>query len=188
MRGAANARVGTRMGPPRQMPVVKVDRLGCDDTATRLERDVVQEVKRLALLAQAEHEVRDARDHGRGCYGAAATRLEQGGGRIRTPLPLSHDHAMSASDPIDPCPRQTVLLEVNDADDGLVVYDPKQETVHHLNRTAGLMFQLCDGTNDVSAIARAVAAAYSLDAPPTPDARAALDTLEQRKLITWRET
>ena len=44
-------------------------------------------------------------------------------------------------------------LDVNPADDGLVVYVAATDTVHHLNKTAGVIFGLCDGTRDASAIA-----------------------------------
>lgn len=83
------------------------------------------------------------------------------------------------------CPRQAPSLELNDAEDGLVVYDAGRQAVHHLNLTATMIFGLCDGTNDALAIAGELAAAYHLDAPPADDTRAALTELTERHLITW---
>jgi hypothetical protein len=85
----------------------------------------------------------------------------------------------------DTYPRQPEALEVNEADDGLVVYDPWHETVHHLNSSAALIFDLCDGTRDAETIAQIVGEAYSLDAPPRDQALAGLQDLADRKLISW---
>lgn len=85
----------------------------------------------------------------------------------------------------DRYPRQPESLEVNEADDGLVVYDPAHEIVHHLNASAALIFDLCDGTRDAESIARIVGEAYSLKAPPRDEALAGLHDLADRKLIFW---
>lgn len=85
----------------------------------------------------------------------------------------------------DMYPRKADRLEVNEAEDGLVVYDPTHDTVHHLNTTASLIFDLCDGTRNADGIARVLAEAYQLDATPCDDALAGLDELADRKLIHW---
>jgi hypothetical protein len=124
----------------------------------------VQEVKRLVMLPEPEDEMSDLRDHAKLMLGC----------------PPPADRAMS-----DTYPRQSEPLELNEADDGLVVYDPAQETVHHLNASAALIFDLCDGTRDAETIARLLAEAYSLDAPPRDEALAGLQDLADRKLISW---
>lgn len=86
----------------------------------------------------------------------------------------------------DSNPRRAELLEVNEAEDGLVIYDPSQDMVHHLNASASVIFDLCDGTRDPEEIARILAEAYDLDAPPNDDALAGLAELADRKLIHWR--
>jgi hypothetical protein len=86
---------------------------------------------------------------------------------------------------IEANPRRAESLEVNEAEDGLVVYDPDRDMVHHLNPSASVIFELCDGTRDVEAIARILAEAYSLDAPPTDDAFAGLRELVDRGLVQW---
>ena len=47
-------------------------------------------------------------------------------------------------------PIRADSLEINEAEDGLVVYDPAEDMVHHLNPSAALIFDLCDGTRDVA--------------------------------------
>jgi hypothetical protein len=79
-------------------------------------------------------------------------------------------------------PRKAELLEVNEADDGLVVYD----MVHHLNPSASMIFDLCDGTRDLEEIALLLAVAYGLNAPPRDQALAGLQELVDRKLIRWQ--
>jgi hypothetical protein len=86
---------------------------------------------------------------------------------------------------IDANPRRTPALEVNEAEDGLVIYDPSQDMVHHLNASASVIFDLCDGTRDPEEIARILAEAYNLDVLPTDDALAGLTELAERKLIHW---
>jgi hypothetical protein len=93
---------------------------------------------------------------------------------------------MDGSHPTEACPRHAASLELNDAEDGLVVYDAVRQTVHHLNPTASMIFELCDGTHDVDAIARQLAEAYRLEAPPAEDAQAAIAELAERHLITWK--
>jgi hypothetical protein len=85
----------------------------------------------------------------------------------------------------DAYPRKVEPLEVNEADDGLVVYDPTHDMVHHLNPSASMIFDLCDGTRDADAIALLLAEAYDLAAPPRDDALAGLRELAGRRLIRW---
>ncbi len=82
-------------------------------------------------------------------------------------------------------PVQVESLEVNEADDGLIVYDPSSDQVHHLNPTASVIFDLCDGTRDTDAIASTLAKVYSLQTPPIPDAIAGLSDLAERGLVRW---
>lgn len=82
-------------------------------------------------------------------------------------------------------PRRADSLEINEAEDGLVVYDPEHDMVHHLNPSASLIFDLCDGSRDAEEIARVLGEAWNLEAPPTDEARAGLEELAERNLILW---
>jgi hypothetical protein len=82
-------------------------------------------------------------------------------------------------------PRQLESLEVNEAEDGLVVYDPAADMVHHLNPSAAVIFDLCDGTRDPESIARVLGEAFHLRPPPLEEAIAGLRELADRQLISW---
>lgn len=85
----------------------------------------------------------------------------------------------------DTNPRRAEALEINEAEDGLVVYDPARDMVHHLNPSAAMIFDLCDGTRDIEAIANVLAEAYQLAEPPRQDTVAGLRDLADRELIHW---
>jgi PqqD family protein of HPr-rel-A system len=74
-------------------------------------------------------------------------------------------------------------LELNEADDGLVVYQESRDWVHHLNATAALILQLCDGTHDADAIAAFLARGFEMDEPPLEETRACLAKLAEEGLI-----
>ena len=82
-------------------------------------------------------------------------------------------------------PRQADSLEVNEADDGLVVYDPLHDMVHHLNPSAAVIFDLCDGTQGSRGDRPSLAEACDLDSPSADEARAGLAELAERQLIRW---
>jgi Coenzyme PQQ synthesis protein D (PqqD) len=85
----------------------------------------------------------------------------------------------------DANPRKVEGLEVNEADDGLVVCDPQQDMVHHLNPSAALIFDLCDGSRDADMIALVLSEAYGVTEPLRDQTLAALDDLAGRKLVRW---
>jgi hypothetical protein len=74
-------------------------------------------------------------------------------------------------------------LDVQEAEDGLVVYVAATDTVHHLNKTAGVIFGLCDGTRDSQAIAVELASLFGLGEPPLEEAAACLSELVASGLV-----
>jgi hypothetical protein len=74
-------------------------------------------------------------------------------------------------------------LDINEATDGVIVYEPRRDLVHHLNATAAVVFTLCDGTQDADGIATLVAEAYGLEEPPRREVRACLLQLRTEGLI-----
>jgi Coenzyme PQQ synthesis protein D (PqqD) len=74
-------------------------------------------------------------------------------------------------------------LEVHEVSDGYIVYQTEQDRVHHLNRTAAIVFELCDGTHQPQDVVERVAEIYALDASAHGEIRAALDSLVQRGLV-----
>ena len=81
-------------------------------------------------------------------------------------------------------PTMVEGLEVNEADDGLVIYQESTDRVHHLNPTAGVILQLCDGSHDAEAIADFVARGFGLDEVPVEETRSTLAQLAEEGLIT----
>ncbi len=76
-------------------------------------------------------------------------------------------------------------LEIDEAEDGLIIFDPREDMVHHLNPSASVIFDLCDGSRDLDAIAAVLGEIYELTAPPREDALTGLRGLAERKLIIW---
>jgi PqqD family protein of HPr-rel-A system len=50
-----------------------------------------------------------------------------------------------------------------DMDDGLVLFNRGSSVVHHLNPSAALVWQLCDGHGSVAQLSEDIAAEYTLD-------------------------
>lgn len=68
-------------------------------------------------------------------------------------------------------------LDVHETEDGLIVFNPATDRVHHLNHTAGAVFVLCDGSKTGSDVAQAVAELFELADPPLQDVHSALEKL-----------
>jgi hypothetical protein len=57
-------------------------------------------------------------------------------------------------------------LEVYEAEDGLLVFHPATDRVHHLNATASVVFELCNGATQRAELPGLVARLFSLEGPP----------------------
>jgi Coenzyme PQQ synthesis protein D (PqqD) len=82
-------------------------------------------------------------------------------------------------------PHRREPLEINEAEDGLVIYDPASDMVHHLNPSAALIFDLCDGSRDPESIAGVVGEVFHIQPPPLEQTLAGLRNLAGQRLITW---
>jgi hypothetical protein len=80
-------------------------------------------------------------------------------------------------------PKTVEGLDVSETDDGLVVYQESTDRVHHLNPTAAVVFELCDGTRTAHDIARVVAETFSLDHVPELEINTCLEDLAREQLI-----
>lgn len=74
-------------------------------------------------------------------------------------------------------------LDVNETDDGLIIYQESTDRVHHLNPTAAVVFELCDGTRSEDVIARLVAETFGLGDVPATETKACLEDLAREGLI-----
>ena len=75
-------------------------------------------------------------------------------------------------------------LEVHETDDGLIIFNPTTDKVHHLNPTAGVLWELCTGPKTAAQLTIDIAALFSLDEPPTDAVDAALEQLVSEKVLS----
>jgi hypothetical protein len=80
-------------------------------------------------------------------------------------------------------PRRVSGLDINELDDGLIVFRESTDSVHHLNHTAAFVLELCDGSRTSSDIAALLAEAYGLAEPPVAEAEDCVRSLSEQGLI-----
>ena len=80
-------------------------------------------------------------------------------------------------------PKVVAGLDVNETDDGLIIYDEETDRVHHLNQTAAVVFELCDGTRTENEIALAVADVFGLSTIPESETASCIVNLTRERLI-----
>lgn len=80
-------------------------------------------------------------------------------------------------------PRIANDLEINEVEDGLIVYQESVDRVHHLNPTASVVLQLCDGDHDAGTIATMVGELYGLDHAPVEEVQSCLSRFVQEGLV-----
>jgi hypothetical protein len=80
-------------------------------------------------------------------------------------------------------PKMVDGLDVNELDDGMIIFRESTDSVHHLNHTAAFVLQLCDGSRTATDIAALLAEAWSLPEPPLVETEDCLRSLAQQELI-----
>ena len=80
-------------------------------------------------------------------------------------------------------PEKIEGLELNEAEGGVIIFNEKLDRVHHLNNTAAIVLELCDGHRGVEEIAAMVALAFGLDEPPLVATERCLATLRLEGLV-----
>jgi hypothetical protein len=79
--------------------------------------------------------------------------------------------------------EQASYLEINEAVDGVLVYQRDRDRLHFLNPTAALLLESCDGTLRADALPELVAAAFGLDVQPVDDVAICIETLLREGLL-----
>lgn len=74
-------------------------------------------------------------------------------------------------------------LEIDEAADGYIVYQPDRDRVHYLNRTAALVLELCNGRNAEADLPELLQLAWDLPAPPVEEVAECLKLLSMQGLI-----
>jgi len=78
---------------------------------------------------------------------------------------------------------QASNLEIHEVPDGYIVYQTERDRVHYLNKTAAIIFELCDGKHEADDIVARVAKAFDLSPSVRGEIRAGLDSLVREGLV-----
>jgi len=81
------------------------------------------------------------------------------------------------------CLHQAPQLEINEATDGVLVYQRDRDRLHLLNPTAALLLESCDGTLRADELPELVATAFGMDEQPVDDVATCLMTLLREGLL-----
>jgi hypothetical protein len=122
--------------------------------------------------------------------GDRCLRIRDAGHRLvvaQEPFGHHHGHPTFEENGVDyPMPAYRAVadgLDVNEVEDGLVIFQESTDTVHHLNHSASAVLALCDGSRDARAIATFLAEAFGLPEPPFEDTVLCLEALTRRGLV-----
>ena len=74
-------------------------------------------------------------------------------------------------------------IEVHETDDGLIVFNATTDKVHHLNPTAGVLFELCTEPKTSAQLAQEMVDLFSLDEEPAEAIQAGLDQLVSEDVL-----
>jgi len=80
-------------------------------------------------------------------------------------------------------PKASEGLDIHETEDGLIVYQESTDRVHHLNPTAAVVLELCNGTRDLDRIAVEVGELFGLDDPPALEVKACIEDLLREGLV-----
>ena len=80
-------------------------------------------------------------------------------------------------------PRPADGIEINQVEDGYVIYDPARDRVHYLNHTAVLLLELCNGELAARELPALLQEAYGLTEPPTTEVAECLEKLFEEGLV-----
>jgi hypothetical protein len=74
-------------------------------------------------------------------------------------------------------------LDVHEVPDGYIVYQNNRDRVHYLNKTAAVIFELCDGKLEQEEIVARVAKAFNLGPSAYDEIRSGLNKLLKEGLV-----
>lgn len=81
-------------------------------------------------------------------------------------------------------PTARTDLEVNEVEDGLVIYDTSRDRVHYLDTTASIVFALCTGANDEATMTTQIARSFDEDpSEVAAHVATAIDTFRREGLL-----
>ncbi len=80
-------------------------------------------------------------------------------------------------------PKKADGIEINEVEDGYVIYEKEKDKVHYLNKTAVLVLECCTGVNSVAKIGSVIQEAYDLPGIPEKEVNDCLNNLYKEGLI-----
>ena len=80
-------------------------------------------------------------------------------------------------------PKRVDGLDISQAEEGYIVYQPDKDRVHFLNHTAILILELCNGESSPDEIAELVKTAYGLPEAPRREVEDALEKMKAEGLF-----
>jgi hypothetical protein len=83
---------------------------------------------------------------------------------------------------------QAPNLDVHEVPDGYIVYHGERDNVCYLNKTAAIVFELCDGKLEEQEIVARVARIFDLGASAHEEIQACIDSLVKEGLILSNAT
>jgi len=96
---------------------------------------------------------------------------------------VDESKGLERSHQMDAFPKLADNIEINQVEDGYVIYQPDLDRVHYLNKTAVLILEACTGKNAVEEIERLVQEAFSLAEAPKKEVEDCLTNLSKEGLI-----
>jgi hypothetical protein len=80
-------------------------------------------------------------------------------------------------------PKIAEGIDINEVEDGYVIYQGEKDKVHYLNKTAVLVLEACTGENSASDIVTIVKDAYNLEDAPEKEVSDCLKSLFEEGLV-----
>jgi coenzyme PQQ synthesis protein D (PqqD) len=77
-------------------------------------------------------------------------------------------------------------LDVNEVPDGYVIYQTEADRVHYLNKTASIVFELCDGARAADDIVARVGKLFEVEGAADNEIQACLQSLLKEGLVLSR--
>ena len=77
-------------------------------------------------------------------------------------------------------------LDVNEVPDGYVIYQTAADRVHYLNKTAAIVFELCDGARGTDDIVARVSQVFELEGTADGEIEACIQSLLKEGLVLSR--
>ncbi len=80
-------------------------------------------------------------------------------------------------------PKRIDGLDMDETEEGYIVYEPDKDRVHYLNSSAAAILELSNGTNSPAAIAELLQQAYQLAESPVEMVEGVLKQMKDEGLL-----